>query len=66
MRHTNTVPPEKVLMLDERGAHIPSYILGPYNEDSSINITCVSIGGKKTTTKRNPTLHATLHACAPS
>lgn len=41
----SAVPPEKVLMLDERGVHIPDYILGPYNEDSSINITCVSIGG---------------------
>lgn len=40
------VPPEKVLMLDEQGVHIPSYILGPYNEDSAINITCVSIGGE--------------------
>lgn len=32
-------------MLDDRGVHIPTYILGPYNEGSSINITCVSIGG---------------------
>lgn len=40
------VPPENVLILNEKGVHIPHYILGPYNEGSSINITCVSTGGK--------------------
>lgn len=41
-----TVPPENVLILNEKGVHIPHYILGPYNEGSSINITCVSTGGE--------------------
>ena len=40
------VPPETVLILDEKGDHIPHYILGPYNEGGSIDLTCVSTGGK--------------------
>lgn len=41
-----SVPPEKLSILDEKGVHIPHYILGPYNEGTSINITCVATGGK--------------------
>lgn len=40
------VPPEKLLISDESGIHIPHYTIGPYNEGSSVNVTCVSTGGK--------------------
>uniref|UniRef100_A0A6P7GWC0 Hemicentin-1-like isoform X2 n=1 Tax=Diabrotica virgifera virgifera TaxID=50390 RepID=A0A6P7GWC0_DIAVI len=43
---TIIIPPEKLSVLDETGVHIPDYILGPYNEGSSINITCVATGGR--------------------
>ncbi|XP_060536431.1 synaptogenesis protein syg-2-like [Cylas formicarius] len=39
-------PPEQLSVLDESGQHIPNYQLGPYNEGSSINITCVATGGR--------------------
>lgn len=40
------VPPENVLILDEKGSHIPHYILGPYNEGGSVDLTCMSTGGE--------------------
>ncbi|CAH1981463.1 unnamed protein product [Acanthoscelides obtectus] len=49
---TIIIPPEKLSVLDESGAHIPDYVLGPYNEGSSINVTCVSTGGHMVARKR--------------
>lgn len=40
------VPPEQLSILDDHGMHIQDYILGPYNEGSSLNVTCVATGGK--------------------
>lgn len=39
------MPPESIAVLNDKGMQIPHYILGPYNEGSSINITCVATGG---------------------
>lgn len=42
-----TVPPEHLSILNEDGtSHIPYYILGPYTEGASLNITCDATGGK--------------------
>lgn len=43
---TVIVPPEKLSILDDNGQHIPNYKIGPYNEGSAVNVTCVATGGR--------------------
>ncbi|XP_021945132.2 uncharacterized protein LOC110843474 isoform X2 [Folsomia candida] len=42
---TIIIPPKQVVVVDERGTEMNSMIIGPYNEGSSLRLTCVSTGG---------------------
>lgn len=39
------VPPDRLSVLNEKGDHIPHYILGPYKEGVTVDITCIASGG---------------------
>ncbi|XP_039431401.1 nephrin [Culex pipiens pallens] len=42
------VPPSKLVILDEQGAAVLNQLVGPYQESTDINLTCVSSGGVPT------------------
>lgn len=41
-----SVPPSRIEIFSEHGIPASNSILGPYKEGSSVNITCMSSGGK--------------------
>ncbi|KAF5299118.1 hypothetical protein FQR65_LT09476 [Abscondita terminalis] len=43
---TVIMPPDKLYVLNERGSTVPNYLLGPYSEGDSINISCIAVGGR--------------------
>ncbi|XP_050531046.1 nephrin-like [Daktulosphaira vitifoliae] len=43
---TIILPPDRLSVLNEKGDHIPHYILGPYKEGVTVDITCIANGGR--------------------
>lgn len=42
-----TVPPTHITILDDMGAAVTDNTVGPYQDGSTINLTCMSSGGKE-------------------
>ncbi|XP_050357835.1 B-cell receptor CD22-like [Nymphalis io] len=43
---TILIPPERLLILDQEGDEIKGGVLGPYDEGTEVNLTCVAVGGR--------------------
>ncbi|CAH2098686.1 unnamed protein product [Euphydryas editha] len=43
---TILIPPERLLILDERGEQLAGVMLGPFDEGAEVNLTCVAVGGR--------------------
>ena len=47
LRWNFSVPPGDPIMLDKMGRQIDLALIGPFDEGSSLTLTCKSNGGKK-------------------
>ena len=41
------MPPSHITILDDQGAAVIDHTAGPYQDGASINLTCISSGGKE-------------------
>ncbi|KAL4703895.1 hypothetical protein ACJJTC_013072, partial [Scirpophaga incertulas] len=45
---TVLIPPDRLLILNQEGNEIRTGVVGPYDEGTEVNLTCVAIGGRPT------------------
>lgn len=63
--HSFPVPPTHLEIVSDQGVVASNSVIGPYKEGSSVNITCMSGGGKCLVSSRNdPFLH-TITSSSP-
>ncbi|KAL0859839.1 hypothetical protein ABMA27_010179, partial [Loxostege sticticalis] len=48
IRYLFAVPPERLIILNQDGNEIRSGVIGPYDEGTEVNLTCVAVGGRPT------------------
>ncbi|XP_013178678.1 PREDICTED: protein turtle homolog A-like [Papilio xuthus] len=45
---TVLIPPDRLLIINQDGKEVDGGVLGPYDEDTTINLTCIAVGGRPT------------------
>ncbi|XP_060807927.1 nephrin [Amyelois transitella] len=45
---TVLIPPERLIILNQEGNEVTNGVLGPYDEGTEVNLTCVAVGGRPT------------------
>ncbi|CAH2061829.1 unnamed protein product, partial [Iphiclides podalirius] len=43
---TVLIPPDRLIVLNERNDEVHGNVLGPYDEGAEVNLTCVAVGGR--------------------
>ncbi|XP_072933883.1 uncharacterized protein [Epargyreus clarus] len=45
---TVLIPPERLIVLNQEGNEVQGGVLGPYDEGTEVNLTCIAVGGRPT------------------
>ncbi|XP_013145426.1 PREDICTED: hemicentin-2-like [Papilio polytes] len=45
---TVLIPPDRLLIINQEGKEVEGDVLGPYDEDTTVNLTCIAVGGRPT------------------
>ncbi|CAG5013693.1 unnamed protein product [Parnassius apollo] len=45
---TVLIPPDRLIIMNHEGQEVEGSVIGPYDEDTAINLTCIAVGGRPT------------------